>query len=185
MEFSAVKVGENLAESEATSTGQTKFLAAPARGEPKAEQVMARTTQNLDTGEFHEKNAVVAGKARGELTKPLPLKVNRRQHIFGRPNEVAEYDEVHGHAILRRTQKESTNPGAHPDRRFKTGGPERKRFIEEYETEKKGFDGLEDPGPNADLLSARGVDMPRPAPTCIMAAAAPSSTGQLDEDAMK
>eukprot|EP00959_Pyramimonas_sp_CCMP1952_P288841 6040895-Pyramimonas_sp.AAC.1 len=43
----------------------------------------------------------------------------------------------------------------------------------------------EDPGPNTDLLRSIGIDMPRPAPTYIAAAAAPSSMGQLDEDALK
>eukprot|EP00959_Pyramimonas_sp_CCMP1952_P080965 1691608-Pyramimonas_sp.AAC.1 len=38
VEFSAVKIGEDLAESEVILARQTKFLAAPARGEPKAEQ---------------------------------------------------------------------------------------------------------------------------------------------------
>eukprot|EP00959_Pyramimonas_sp_CCMP1952_P152154 3183615-Pyramimonas_sp.AAC.1 len=66
-----------------------------------------------------------------------------------------------------------------------TGGPERKRFIEEYKTEKKGFHGQEDLGPNTDLLRAVGIEMPRPAPTYIMAAAARSRTSCLDADALK
>eukprot|EP00959_Pyramimonas_sp_CCMP1952_P327179 6849325-Pyramimonas_sp.AAC.1 len=130
-----------------------------------------------------------------ELTKPLQLKGKQKTaHLwvvfyydpcYRRPNKVAVYDEVYGHAVLRRTQKESTNPGAHPDRWFKTSGPERTRLIEEYETEKKGFYGLGGPGPNTDLLRTIGIDMPRPAPTYITAAAAPSNTGQIDEDALK
>eukprot|EP00959_Pyramimonas_sp_CCMP1952_P239048 4995762-Pyramimonas_sp.AAC.1 len=38
---------------------------------------MARTTQNLDTGEYYEKNAVVVGKPLEELTKP-PFKKKAR-----------------------------------------------------------------------------------------------------------
>eukprot|EP00959_Pyramimonas_sp_CCMP1952_P404009 8465694-Pyramimonas_sp.AAC.1 len=96
---------------------------------------MARTTQNLDTGEHYEKNRAVAGKPLEELTKPLPLKGKEKTaHLrvafysdpyYRRPNEADVYDEVCGNAVLRRTQKESTNPGVHPDRWFKTRGSER------------------------------------------------------------
>eukprot|EP00959_Pyramimonas_sp_CCMP1952_P026793 562492-Pyramimonas_sp.AAC.1 len=87
---------------------------------------MARTTQNLDTGEYHEKDAVVVGKPLEELTKPLPLKGKRKtahlRVVFyydpycRRPNEVGVSDEVYGNAVLRRAQKESTHSGVHPDR---------------------------------------------------------------------
>eukprot|EP00959_Pyramimonas_sp_CCMP1952_P266803 5578038-Pyramimonas_sp.AAC.1 len=109
--FDAVRIGENLAETEVTIPRQTKFLAVPARGGPDVEQIMTRTTQNLDTGKYYEKNAVVVGKS-VEL------------------NEVDVHDEVCGNAVLRRAQNESTNPGVHPDRWFKTSVSERKRLIE-------------------------------------------------------
>eukprot|EP00959_Pyramimonas_sp_CCMP1952_P270315 5650691-Pyramimonas_sp.AAC.1 len=95
-------------------------------------------------------------------------------------------DEVYGNAVLRRTQKESTNQGAHPGRRFKTSGSERMRLIiEECKIEKKCFYGLEDPGPNTDPLRSIGIEMPRPAPTYAMAAAALQEKGQVDDDALK
>eukprot|EP00959_Pyramimonas_sp_CCMP1952_P087808 1837264-Pyramimonas_sp.AAC.1 len=50
VELDAVRIGENLAETAVIIARQTKVLAAPARGGPNIEQVMARATQSLDTG---------------------------------------------------------------------------------------------------------------------------------------
>eukprot|EP00959_Pyramimonas_sp_CCMP1952_P146354 3063822-Pyramimonas_sp.AAC.1 len=49
VDFKAVTNGENLAKREVIIARQTKFLAAPASGEPKMEHILARTTHNLDT----------------------------------------------------------------------------------------------------------------------------------------
>ena len=60
---------------------QSKFLVAPTRGGPgipKPEQIMARTTQNLDTAEYLETNFVTIGKTAAELSQPLPLKGRAR-----------------------------------------------------------------------------------------------------------
>ena len=65
--------GKQLAERELVVSRQSHFLAAPPRGEPKFEQILARTTQNLQALEYCERETVVAGKSREELSKPLPL----------------------------------------------------------------------------------------------------------------
>ena len=55
------------------------------------------------------------------------------------------------------------------------GGPVREKAIAEYTAERKGFYGLEDPGPNADLLQELGIKIPRPPVRYIMSAAAEAS----------
>eukprot|EP00959_Pyramimonas_sp_CCMP1952_P327908 6864903-Pyramimonas_sp.AAC.1 len=52
----------SLAEREVVIVRQSNFLAAPDRGEPKLEQIMARTAQKLQTGEYFERNVVTVGK---------------------------------------------------------------------------------------------------------------------------
>ena len=52
------------------------------------------------------------------------------------------------------------------------GGPAREKAIAELKAEKNGFYGLEDPGPNADLLQELGITIPRPPVRYIMSAAA-------------
>ena len=54
--------GNKLAEFEVSVARQSRFLPVPARGGPKFEQIMARTTQNMQTLEYYEREAVVVGK---------------------------------------------------------------------------------------------------------------------------
>ena len=182
---------------------QSKFLAAPTRGGPgvpKLEQIMARTTQNLDTAEYLETNFVTVGKTAAELSQPLPLKGRARTcHLrtvfyydpeYYKPDVVETYDPEFKHASLKRTKKNSTNPGVHPIRWWKMGEPARQKAIDEFKAEKKGFFGLEDHGPRTELLKELGLDVPRPPMKYIMAAPAVSAdelagghaTGSEDDD---
>ena len=73
-----------LAVHEVILSRHSKFLAAPARGLPKPEQILARTTQNLDTAEYLETDFVTIGKSAEELSKPLPLKARLSRATCGR-----------------------------------------------------------------------------------------------------
>ena len=105
---------------------------------------------------------------------------------YQKPDTVDTWDAEWGHKLLKRTRKDSTNPGIHPWRWFKWGDPQRQKAIEEYRAARKGFFGLEDPGPRTDLLREIGISMLRPPIRTIMAAAAENASiddGIVDEAA--
>ena len=52
--------------------------------------------------------------------------------------------------------------------------------IEEYKAAGEGVHGLEDPGPNADLLQELGITIPRPPVRYIMSAAAEAAPKRDD-----
>ena len=53
---------------------------------------------------------------------------------------------------------DSTNPGIHPSRWFNMNQTERRKAVEQYKAEKRGFFGIEDPGPCLALLRDIGLD---------------------------
>ena len=128
--------GKQFAEFEVSVTRQTHFLAAPRRGGPKFEQIMARAARNMHTLEYYEREAAVVGKSREELSKPLALKGKAKTSnlrvvyccdpFYAQPDCVEVYDPDFGEATLKRIQKESTNPGVHPNQWWKMGGPARR-----------------------------------------------------------
>ena len=141
--------GKKLAEFEMSVTRQSRFLAAPTRSGPKFEQTLARTTQNMHTLEYYEREAAVVGKSRGELSKPLPLKGKAKTaHLrvvyyydpfYVQPDCVEVYDLEFGEVTLKRTQKDSMNPGVRPNRWWKMGGPAREKGNCRIQSRRKGF----------------------------------------------
>ena len=62
-----------LARIEVAMARQSRFYNARAKGAPRPEQILARTTQNLDTTEYFEQGMVVVDMDDEERTQPLPL----------------------------------------------------------------------------------------------------------------
>ena len=162
----------------------SRFVDLPSKGKVKKEQILARTVQNVDTCEYYEVNRVVLGLTKEELTMPLPLKGRRKtcqlrtvfyyDPEYVKPNSIPVWDAEFGHATYTRTNKDSTNPGVHPARWWHWNQFLRQLAIEEYKTEKKGFYGMEDPGPRTELLEELGITMPRPPIRYVMGDATPT-----------
>ena len=96
----------------------THFLLSRATAGPDPKAVLARTTQNLDTGEFFESARIVTGELEEDLLGPLPIYGKRS---YCRLRTVLYYDPsfkqpkgmwVGGEWV--RKVSGSGNPGVHP-----------------------------------------------------------------------
>ncbi len=110
---------------------------------PSPASVLARTSQNLDTGEFFEDRRVIIGESTADLLGPLPLTGKRK---YCRLKTILYFDPSHktpkgfwagGQWI--RSIKGSNNPGIHPDLYRSVSHKQREEAYNLYRERKLGI----------------------------------------------
>ncbi len=144
--------------------GATHFVLTRAKTGPLPEAVLARTTQDLDSGDIIEDRALIYGRPDDEVFRKVPP-AGRRTHrrikttLFYDPDYKRPEQPWVGDRYLRRIAG-STNPGIHPWIWRDMSTKQRKAAIDKFKAEGAERGRGPPPAPRMSLLSQLGVPMP-------------------------
>ena len=158
------------------------FVLGKVKDGPCADAILARSVQNMDTGEFYEIKKLVVGRTMEDLLGPLPLEGRKKScdlltTLYFDP----DFKQPRGYfvdGVWQRRYKNSRNPGILAAFWADASEKQRDLLIAQYQAEKKGVY-ADPPKLNTGLLEQIGVKQPAPKdpPMATPAEAGPAQGG--------